>query len=187
MDKQEYLQVSAALVGIAAYVILVVGIIKTNKEQNFAAFLLWGMLDSVATITSIIGHGNFWLPLSNAFGASVIAVLLMVKKQVSWSRMETLTSVLVVLCLIIWFSAGERAGIIASSLATVIASIPQMVDTYNKPTATPLGAYLVFLIANFIALFAGTNWTIEERFYAACSVFLTLVIVFLALRKRINN
>ena len=86
--------------------------------------------------------------------------------------------------LVAWATAGESAGIIASSLAVVMASIPQMVDTYKKPESTPTMAYVIFTIGNVISLIGGKSWTIEERFYPACSIFLCVVIVVLSLRKK---
>jgi hypothetical protein len=186
VEIQSVLQFAAGAIGIIAYLVLVTGLIKTKAEQSFAAFLLWALLDLIATITSVLSDGNYWLPMSNAIGSSVIAVLLIVKKQVSWSRIESMTVILVIICLIVWYADGDRAGIIASSLAVVLASVPQMVETYRKPEATPVSAYLVFLFANVISFSAGESWTIEERFYAGCSIFLCLVIVIFALRKRRN-
>jgi hypothetical protein len=180
----EYLQPLSGGISIVAYILLIAALLRTKTEQSFAAFLLWALLDGIATITTILEHGNYWLALSNAIGSTVITLLLIYKKQVRWSWIESLTAVLVVICLIIWYTAGEQAGIIASSLAVVIASVPQMVDTYKKPEATPLGVYLVFLSANIIALISGTAWTIEERFYACCGIFLCSVIVLFALRRR---
>ncbi len=181
---QDFLQIVAGVIGIIAYIILIVGILKTKMEQSFAAFLLWAMLDLIATITTILQDGNFWLPLSNVTGSAVITILLVIKKQVSWSRVETMTSVLVAICLLVWMIAGEKAGIIASSLAVVIASLPQMKETFDKPETTPASAYIVFLLGNLVSFFAGKAWTIEERFYPACSAFLCIVIVVFALRKK---
>ncbi len=187
MDIAHILQPIAGIIGIIAYVVLIIALIKSNVEQSFAAFLLWAMLDLIATITSVLSHGNYWLPLSNVIGALTITILLAVKRQVSWSRIETLTALLVVVCLVIWYNAGEQAGIVASSLAVVIASIPQMVETYVKPEATPARVYFIFLFANGVSVFAGRSWTIEERFYALCSVFLCFVIILFALRKKISS
>lgn len=180
----EYLQPLSGGIGIVAYILLIAALLRTTTEQSFAAFLLWALLDIIATITTILEHGNYWLALSNAIGSTVITLLLIYKKQVSWSWIESMTALLVVVCLIVWYTTGEQAGIIASSLAVVIASVPQMVDTYKKPETTPLGVYLVFLTANFVALIAGTAWTIEERFYACCGIFLCGVIVVFSLRKK---
>ena len=183
MEIHSFLQPAAGGIGIVAYIILIISLIKSKAEQSFAAFLLWAMLDLIATITSVLEDGNYWLPMSNVIGSSLITILLIMKKQISWSRIETMTTLLVIICLIVWYVAGEQAGIIASSLAGVIASIPQMVETYRRPNATPIVAYFVFLGANIVSFFAGKSWTIEERFYSTCSVFLCLVIVLLAIRR----
>lgn len=184
MGLTSVLQLLAGILGIIAYLPLIIGILKSKIEQSFAAFMLWGMLDTIATLTTILEGGNFWLPLSNAVGSNVMAILLVVKKQVSWSSIETLTSVLVVICLTIWYVAGETAGILSSSLAVVIASIPQMVETFKAPETTPTGPYVIFLTANIIAFIGGEAWTIEERFYPACSIFLCVVIVLFSIRRR---
>src|SRR5688572_13343149 len=141
----DYLPPLSGGISILAYILLITALLRTKTEQSFAAFLLWALLDLIATITTILEHGNYWLALSNAIGSTVITILLIYKKQVSWSWIESLTAVLVIICLIIWYTTGEQAGIIASSLAVVIASVPQMVDTYKKPETTPFGVYLVFL------------------------------------------
>ena len=180
---QDLLQQVAGIICVVAYVFLIIGINKPNMEQSFAAFLLWGMLDTIAMITSIIEQGNFWLPLSNSLGASLVAILLIVKKQVVWTWVESLTAGLVVICLIVWGTAGERAGLIASSIAVLIASVPQMIDTYKRPQATPTIAYAIFLFADVLSVFAGKAWTIEERFYSVIGVILSVVILVFSLKK----
>ena len=178
------MQVLAGSIGIIAYGFLIYAIVKSDSEQSFAAFLLWGMLDSIATITTVIEHGNFWLPLSNAIGSTVIAILLILKKQVSWSLVETLTASLVVTCLIVWYTSGEAAGIVASSLAVVFASVPQMKDTWVEPVSTPKGAYFVFLTANVLSFISAKDWSLQEIFYPSFSIFLTVVILSFSFRKK---
>jgi hypothetical protein len=177
------LQVIAGIIGIIAYFPLIVGIIRNKIEQSFAAFLLWGMIDTIATITTVLEKGNFWLPLANAVGSCIVTTLLAIKKQISWTWIETMTAFLVAVCLLVWYTTGEIAGIISSSLAVVVASVPQMVATYKTPATTPTGSYVIFLTANIMSFVAGKSWTIEERFYAGCSVFLCLVIVVFSLRQ----
>lgn len=178
------MQLLAGIIAIIAYIPLVSGIIRNKVEQSFAAFLLWTLLDSIATITTFLEHGNYWLPFSNVVGTITVTLLLVVKRKVSWSWIENMTVVLVLICLAVWYYAGEQAGIIASSLAVVIASVPQMVDTFKKPSSTPVLSYIIFFIANTVSFYAGRSWTIEERFYAGCSMFLCLVIIVFALRRK---
>ena len=110
--------------------------------------------------------------------------MLAMKKKAEWTIVETLTAILVFVCLTLWYLLGETAGIVSSSLAVVFASLPQMVHTYKKPQSTPTHIYAIFLCANLLSLFAGKNWTIEERFYPGCAVFLCLVIVLLSLKQK---
>lgn len=180
----EFLQILGGIIGLVSYGILIVALFRTKQtEQSFAAFFLWALLDLIATITTMIQGGNYWLALANVIGSTAIFTILIIRKQVSWSWVETMTALLVVICLVVWYTSGERAGIIASSLAVVIASIPQMVDTYRKPESTPTLSYVVFTIGNVISLIGGRAWTIEERFYPACSIFLCVVIVAFSLRR----
>jgi hypothetical protein len=184
---QDLLQQVAGVICVIAYVFLIIGINKPNMEQSFAAFLLWGMLDTIAMITSIFEQGNYWLPLSNSVGASLVAILLIAKKQVVWTWVESLTAALVVICLIVWGIAGERAGLIASSIAVLIASVPQMIDTYKRPQSTPTIAYAIFLFADVLSVFAGKGWTIEERFYSVIGGILSIVILVFSLKKSTDD
>ena len=179
----DILQLVAGVIGFLAYWPLIFAIAKDKAQQSFAAFFLWVLLDAIAMVTTILQAGNFWLPLSNVVGAATVASLLIFKRQVSWSWVETMTAILVVICLAIWYWTGETAGIVSSSLAVVIASIPQMVETYKKPKETPTAAYLIFFLANVLSFSAGKGWTIEQRFYAGCSVFLCAVIMLFSMRS----
>jgi len=180
---QLFFQPFAGLIGMLAYVFLISDLIKSKVKQNFFSFLLWAMLDTIATVTTIFKGGNYWLPLSNALGGVIVGIVLAIKKQVSFSWVEVLTAVLVIICLIVWHFSGPKAGIISSSLAVVIAGIPQIVETYKTPSMTPTGVYVIFLTANILSFIAGRNWTIQERFYSGCTVLLCLVIVLFSTPK----
>jgi len=177
----------AGVIGMLAYAFLINSIIKLKVKQSFFSFLLWAMLDTIATVTTIFKGGNYWLPLSNALGGIIVSILLAIKKQVSFSWVEASTAVLVIVCLILWYFSGPTAGIISSSLAVVIAGIPQIVETYERPSETPTGVYIIFLTANMLSFVAGKNWTIQERFYSGCTVLLCLVIVLFSVRNFRKN
>lgn len=179
----DFTQLLSGVICIVAYVLLIAALRNTTTEQSFAAFLLWALLDLIATITTILAGGNYWLALANTVGSTTITIILIYRKQITWSWVESMTALLVVVCLVVWYLSGEIAGIVASSLAVVIASVPQMVDTYKKPQATPKLVYLTFLTANVVALIGGKSWTIEERFYACCGIFLCSVIVLFSFRN----
>lgn len=177
----EILKIIAGLISLIAYYFLYKAILKNKAAQNFTAFILWAVLSTIATVTIYLESGNFWLPLGNALGEISIAILLLTKKQIRWAGVETLATILVFICLAVWFLAGQKAGILATGLATIIASIPQMVSTFKKPALTPSGIYVGFLIASVAALLAGESWTVAERFFPACAVFLCSIITGLSI------
>jgi len=180
-----YLALIGGIIGLIAFLLLIINLMRSSIEQSFAAFLLWALLDAIATATTIIEGGNYWLALSNAIGSFAITFILIFKRQVSWTWLESMTTVLVVTCLATWYMLGELAGIIVSSLANLVAGIPQMVDTYKKPGSTPPMPYAVFFVGNVVSLIAGSAWTVEERLYQSTSVLLTAIILLFSLRKRV--
>src|ERR1041385_911137 len=179
-----YLGLAGGIIGLVAFLLLTIDLLRTTTEQSFAAFLLWALLDGIAAATTIIEGGNYWLALFNAIGSAAITLILVRKKQVSWTWIETMTAILVVICLVVWYTSGELAGIVASSLAVFIAGIPQVIDTFKKPENTPWLPYAVFLVGNVIALMAGKAWTIEERFYQCISLSISVILLVLSLRRR---
>ncbi|MGC3944885.1 MAG: hypothetical protein QM762_10280 [Chryseolinea sp.] len=183
--NSDFLQLLAGIVGFCAYIPLTIGIVNERTRQSFAAFLLWGLIDGVAMVSSILQHGNFWLATSNVAGTFFIAGLLLYKGQFEWSKTETLTSVLVVVCLIVWYLSGNTGAIVASSLAVILAGIPQMLHTMRHPEHTPTAVYMIWLSANTISFFSARAWTIDEVFYASCSLLLCAIILAIAgLKKR---
>lgn len=184
MDR---LQLLAAIIGLGANAPLIYGILKGTVEQNFAAFLLWALLDIIAATTTILQDGNYALPLAYACSASIVTICLALKKQISWTWIESATAFLVLVCLFVWYMIGPKAGTIASSLAVIIASVPQGVHTWKRPESTPTRVYFLFLVANALSLFAGKAWTVEERLYAGCTTFLCAVLILFSLRKTANT
>src|SRR5690349_643335 len=106
-DPLEHLQLIAGIMGFCAYIPLTIGILRNTARQSFAAFFLWGLLDSIAMISTMLVHGNFWLAASNVVGAFSIAALLLLKRQYEWSRTETVTCCMVAMCLVVWYNGGH--------------------------------------------------------------------------------
>jgi hypothetical protein len=180
-DTSASLQLIAGLIGFCAYIPLTFGILRETTRQSFATFLLWGMLDTVAMLGAILQDGNYWLAASNVAGTFFIAGLLLYKRQFEWSITETITCLMVVVCLVVWYTAGNTGAIVASSLAVVIAGVPQMAHTMRQPEHTPVPVYLMWLTANIVSLASGRDWSIQERFYACCGLVLCLSILCIAL------
>jgi len=186
-DLSGHTQLIAGIIGFCAYIPLTIGILRNTTRQSFAAFFLWGLLDSIAMVSAMLVGGNFWLAASNVAGAFSIAGLLLFKRQYEWTRTETITCWMVAGCLLIWYTAGHTLALVASSVAVVIAGIPQMAHTWRNPQQTPVAIYGVWLTANVLSFVAGKTWTVNERFYAACSIVLCLSVMGIAWLSRLRR
>lgn len=175
----------SGIIGVLADIPLIVGILRNKVKQNCVTYILWGLLDFIVFFTIILqGGNNFWLPLGYAIGAFVIALLLVYKKQVSWSSIETMAVVLVGISVFFWFYLGDRAGNIVSVLALGIASIPQIVSTAKDPKTTPTGIWTVFALAGILSFIGGESWTVEDKLYPAVVMTFSLLITILSTRKK---
>ncbi len=172
-----------AVIAVLAYIPLTVNVWQRKITQNFATYALWGALDTIAAATIFLTNGNFLLPAMYSILSFSVLVAILRARTFSWTWFETLTSALVIVCIIIWAVSGDRAATIASAIAVAIASIPQLVDFWKKPREAPLLTYVAFTAANGISILAGKDWSVEERFYPTVCTIATTLFIFAAARK----
>lgn len=177
------LTVLAGIIGILVDIPLCRGIWKDQIRQNFVTYFLWGLLDAIVFVTILLQGGNIWLPLGYTIGSLIVAVFLLIKKQFSWTWVETLVVVLIAICLFIWWKEGARAATIASVAALGIASVPQIVETWKDPDATPTKIFFVFTLAGLLSFIGGASWTIEDKLYPGTAFILSLSIALISTRK----
>jgi hypothetical protein len=176
------------MIALSLYFPLCKAIVKGGLEQNFATWALWTLLDVIATITIIIDKGNFGLVAAYVCGGiatSVCILLSPAKVRLTW--VELMTIALVLACIDIWIYFGSSMTVIASSVAVVIAGIPQGFDAWKNPDRKSAMIYAGYFIANTLSLIGGKNWSIEERYYPALTMGLCLTITLCFMRKTANK
>lgn len=177
------LTLASSIVGIAVYIPLVMQILAGKVKQSFATWALWALLDGLAAASIMYQHGSYLLPLSYVVGASAVALSVLKTKDFSWTWVETMTALLVVVCIVIWAASGAYFATIASTSAVMIASIPLIVECYKKPEENPFWTYVGFFIANSLGTMGGKEWSVIERLYPAACAAMCLLIVYLISRK----
>ena len=183
---------AGALVAGSVYITLCIQIAR-GTPQNFATWVLWAMIDIVATMSIASTKGNFLLPLVYAAGRIATATtIFLVFRKFQWTSVETMTAVLVVFCLATYLLLGGEAGTIVSTISVGIAGIPQAGDLWMKPRENSYSVLLVytgFLASNVFTAIGGRYWSIEERYYPVFCAVMCMVIVYviargIALRRR---
>lgn len=177
--------VGASLVtALLTYMFLIKGLLREGMEQSFATWFLWALLDLIAALSMMFKGGNYQLALFYTFFGIFISGLLLYKKQFSWTWLESLVTFLVIVCLVVWATSGDRAATIASTMAMAIATTLQLVAAWKKPsTAGSPFIWGGYTLANLFSLFGGKAWTIEERFYPFVCVLLCVWLAALTSRK----
>lgn len=182
MGINPWIAASTAL-AIALYFPLCWELAHARVKQNIATWILWVALDAVLAGTMIVQGGNYLLTVVYVIGGSITVLCISRSGEWQWTRFETLVSILVLVCIAIWISVGPKPATVVSSLAVVIAGLPQLVDGWRKPQDTPVLIYSGYTVAVFLSLKGAKDWSIEQSFYYICAGALCLLYVLVGLRK----
>ena len=176
MDPNKTCIWAGNILACALYLPLLVGIFRGKIEQSFATWILWVSLDAIAMVSMFLQDGNYSLLVCYVIGGSVVTAALVYTKQFKWTGFESFILFLVIVCLVAWYTSGSKWATVASTLAVVISGAPQVRESWHKPDKTAGFIYLGYMVANFLSFCGGKSWSVEERFYAGCMVFLCATI-----------
>lgn len=174
---------SAAILAILIYVPTSYQVWRGQMKLNLATFLLWGALDAIAAGSMFVKGGNWSLPAAYVAGVALVIVAMLKARTFTWNKLETITSILVGVSIIVWLTAGPVMATLVSSCSMAIATIPQIWDTVRKPQECTLWVWFAYLIVNIMSTMAGKDWSVSERFYPTTCAVLTGIIFLLGLRK----
>jgi hypothetical protein len=174
MDYHQSLKIAGGLLALLLFIPMITGILKDGAEgQSGATWLLWGVLDTVLTITIIQQRGNFLLPLGFAIGDIALVILLLAKGRFQWGWFDTAVLVLVIACMVVWKFAGPKPATIASTLGVCIA-LPGLLAMWKQPQRKVGNVWAGYILANALSFFGGAAMTVEERFapgmFAVCAL-----------------
>lgn len=175
MDYHESLKLAGGLLALLLFIPFVLTVLKEGAEgQSCATWFLWGVLDTILTISLAESHGNFWLPLGFAIGDVVLVVLLLIKGKLQWGWFESGILALVIACIVAWKLGGPITAAVSSTLAVCVAGIPGLVAMLKSPQPRIGNVWAGYVVANGLSFFGGTAMVVQERFapgvWAVCSL-----------------
>ncbi len=175
---------TGSILAVLTYFPLWKGIRSGEVRQNLLSWVLWAILDGVVAATIIAQKGNLLLPVTYAVGSTITSFLIIRSgKKASWTWFETMVALLVVVSMGVWYLSGDKVATVASTMAMVVAGIPQLVDAWKKPQDMPFFVFVSYFIANCLSTAGGKNWSIEERFYPAFATLYCFVMLIFSARK----
>ncbi len=172
-----YQKVSTVL-ALCLYFPLAWQLLTGQVTQNFATWLLWGILDGIAALSLYKQKGNWYLPAGYVGGCTFTLICMLRALDFKWTTFETEVSAIVALCIIGWKYSGPRLATVLSTIGVVVGGFAQLKDAWTEPMKMPFLVYLGFVVANALATMGGKSWTVEERFYpASCTVLCIAIVV----------
>ncbi len=155
--------------------------------QSFAMWGLWAALDTMLAIALWVQHGNYLLPLGYSVGGVALTLVLLKQGGFSWGKFETIISLLVLVCIVIWKFSGPREASIAVTAAVCLAALPGLVEMLRQPQPASRKVWVGFTVASTLSFFGGTTMTVEERLTPAAFTILSLLMLAASFRRaRIN-
>lgn len=175
MDYHEYLKIAGGIMALVLFWPLIRVIIREGAEgQSGASWLLWGLLDTILTISVIEQRGNFYLPLGFAIGDLFIVILLLKKRSFRWGFFDTVIMLIVIGCVMGWKVSGPRLATISATLGVAVAIIPGVREMLKHPQPKIGNIWAGYVLANVLSFFGGSSMTVEERFapgvFALCAM-----------------
>jgi hypothetical protein len=142
-------------------------------------------MDGIVAISTYILNGNYQLPTAYALGSAIIVLCILKSRNFDrWTWFETVMTIMVIICLVIWKISGPYWATIMSSIALVLASTPMVIkDSWMEPEKFPTLLYSGYSLANFFGILGGKSWSVEERFYPVCAFSVCVTMVLISLRK----
>lgn len=176
----------------ASMVYLIYMIIVKNIPLNLASFGLWLLIDVAIVVALLrarkVGDKSLpWLMIVFTVGTGVIVLLsaynLSVGKSTShWGTMETATVVAVVLAMVVWYKTSDKWGLIMSTNAMLVATIPTWADALRNPATQDIWFWSLSCIGCFLTAI-GSPKTLVDRYMPLAGTASNVLVIILAVRQ----
>jgi len=183
VDRQDWL----TLIFVIAFMAFSTTGFFRNKDDNSQVFITWALycfLDFITMKYSNKIDGNYVLLFGCAVGSFFMAIILLIQGRISWTRRETMLSILVISCVVIQHKCGYYWGTISGIMSEILVGVYLAIRTFKNPVFQyNLIAYCLFLIASILSFNHAPNWSIEQIGYPGSEIVLTSVTIFPLLRE----
>lgn len=173
---------------IIPYTPIIVGVIKdtTDKSHTFFTWFLYLTLDCITLFSGGKVRINMDpMVFGFAIGSLVMASVLFYQKRFAkCSKIEIVTMILIVICIIVWNLSGPFLALVSSISSEIIIGLYLIIQTFKYPKVKyNLTGYVGFFIVSMISLIFAKAFTIEEVGFAFSETILNILIL-LPLIKR---
>jgi len=168
-----------------AYVPYVLGTMRGPTKPNRATWFIWSIVNIIiaASYWKAGAENTILVPLLNAFGTTLIALLSLKYGEGGWTKLDRACLFASGISLVLWWLSGNPViALTINILIDAIGAIPTIMKTYHDPKHENRYAWSIWLAAYFVNLFAIGSWTYAIAAYPIYLFAQALMVVFLAYR-----
>lgn len=120
-----------------------------------------------------------------AIGSLIMAsILFYQKRMVKFGKIEIITTILLIICIVVWGIFGSYLTLVISIISEIIIGTYLIIQTFKYPRVEyNLIGYLGFIIVSIISVIFTKAWTIPEVGYALSESILSFIILIPLLKK----
>lgn len=189
METRAMAGLLAGLIALSAYVPYVVRALRGENRPNRATWLIWNVLGFVllASYYSVGATDTLWIPLFNQLGFLAVLWVSVKHGEGGWSGIDRWCLAGAGLGLALWWAFDSPMMALLMGIAVdLMGAIPTLKKAYADPAHEDRLAWLIFLCANTLNLFAISAWRFEIAVYPAYLFTLCLAMVaILTIRKKL--
>ncbi len=175
--------ISSFVLAVLAYGILCYGVLFKGAVQPLSSILLWFALDGLAAWTAYRSGGNWLLAAGYTLGCLAAVLASIYKGHTAFVKSDLWVTMTVIVCVVVWLSVGNLAGLVASSTAMFIAGVPAMIYYAKQPQDGQLAVWLIFCLANAIGLAGRQGDALEDWIFPVLALAGSGIVTILIARK----
>jgi hypothetical protein len=164
---------TAGFVSIAAYVPYARDTARGIARPNRATWIIWSLVGGLlfASYNAAAGGPARWVPLSDAVGPALIAVLAICYGEGGWNWFDRGCLILAGLSVIGWaFTGSPMVALNINLFLCVLGAIPTFRNAYYRPATESALVWRMFLLGNVLNLLAIETWSWSSSAYPVYAV-----------------
>ncbi len=173
-----------AILGLAGYITIYKGIRKGVSRPSFCTWILWTLLNITTLISLVFQHAPYVVAVIYAIGTAIIAGVVFFMGEFSWKPGDTFITIVIATCISILLGGSPYTAVIAGSLASIIAGIPEIVLVIKNPKNASRLAAILFIGANTTATIFTQEKTFINLIFPLSWITYWGIIFLLSLRKQ---
>jgi len=181
----------AGVISLLGFLPYVVAVLRRKARPNRATWLIWTAVGGLlfASYDASAGGSARWVPLSDALGPLMIAVLSLRYGEGGFTRFDRGCLMLAAVSVVAWALTGSALVALAINLfIDLLGALPTMRKAYADPASESALTWRIFLFGNVLNLLAIQRWNVGSAAYPIYVVLVSgIVNVLLVAGKRAEH